>query len=520
MATLTAQTTQGSLARRVARNMLSRSARHFVSGFVGFILIPMFTKHLGAEQYGVWVLAQSVIGYLMLLEFGLTTTLVRHVAAARGTGDYTQANRILGQLATLLWSVAGAIVLATLIGVGALPYVFKLSPEQVRLFQAAFFIIGTQAAMGVAMNIWEGTMGAVEDYHVLNGLYIFAALARLAYSVVLLKLGYGLLAILSAQYVVLAIVWLIEIAYFRSRYPQFSFRPQWHGWKEAKSLVKFSGAVFLSNIAGLLANDTDKIIAGIFLGPTAVAIYQVGYKLYDLARYLFASPFSLIMPTASRLAGAGNHENLRQILCQVTSVMIAVVASVYIPFILYGKEFILWWVGREFEQSALVLSWLSVAMLSNAQCWVLHSFLWAIGDYRNMLVALVIYAISNAGLSILLCLRWGLIGIAMATAFTAIPIYLVFFTVYAIRKFQVNLWDYGGRTWVGVFLGTLIGWIMGKEVASVINPMNSLGQILIQGTVFELIFWMLTLLVGFTPQMRTKLKLALFAFIVSSKVVK
>ncbi|MDW8027154.1 MAG: oligosaccharide flippase family protein, partial [Armatimonadota bacterium] len=382
MATTFAQTTQGSLARRIARNMLSRSARHFVSGLVGFVLIPMFTKHLGAAQYGVWVLAQSVIGYLMLLEFGLTTTLVRHVAAARATGDYTQANRILGQLATLLWVVAGLIVLATLVGVALLPYAFKLSPDQVRLFQAAFFIIGTQAAVGVAMNIWEGAMGAVEDYHILNGLYIFAALARLAYSFVLLKLGFGLLVILSAQYVVLAIVWLIEIAYFRLRYPQFSFRPQWHGWKEAKSLVKFSGAVFVSHIAGLLANDTDKIIAGIFLGPTAVAIYQVGYKLYDLARSFIANAPTVLIPTATALYARSEDERLRRMLCQVSSIMVAIIASIYIPFILYGRDFILLWVGPKFEQSAIVLAWLSAAMLVSASNRILGSVLWGTDDYR------------------------------------------------------------------------------------------------------------------------------------------
>jgi len=79
--------------------------RHFVSALVGFILIPMFTKYLGAAQYGVWVLAQSVVSYLSLLEFGLTTTLTRHLAAAKATGDYDQANRILGQLATMMWGV-------------------------------------------------------------------------------------------------------------------------------------------------------------------------------------------------------------------------------------------------------------------------------------------------------------------------------------------------------------------------------------------------------------------------------
>jgi len=184
-------------------------------------------------------------------------------------------------------------------------------------------------------------MAAVENYHVLNGLYILAALARLAYSVVLLKLGYGLLALLGAQFVVIGIVWLLDHLYLKWRYPQLSLRPRWFGWKEAKPLAKFCGSVFINHIAGILANDTDKVIAGTLLGPTAVAIYQVGYKLYDLARTLSANSVGVLMPTAAALFARKEQERLQQMICQVSSVMVGIVAAIYIPLILYGGDFIL-----------------------------------------------------------------------------------------------------------------------------------------------------------------------------------
>jgi O-antigen/teichoic acid export membrane protein len=492
--------TGGSLARRIARNMISRSARHFVSALVGFILIPMFTKYLGAAQYGVWVLAQSVVSYLSLLEFGLTTTLTRHLAAAKATGDYDQANRILGQLATMMWGVGFLITLGAIIGSLLLPHIFKLEPDQARLFQWAFLLIGIQAALGVITNIWEGAIGAAEDYHVLNGLYIFAALARLAYSVVLLKLGYGLLALLCAQFVVIGIVWLLDHLYMKWRYPQLSFRPRWFGWKEAKPLAKFSGAVFLSHIAGLLANDTDKIIAGIFLGPTAVAVYQVGYKLYDLARTLFAAPAGVLMPTASRLAAQGDHEKLRQLLCQVSSVMIGILAAIYFPLIFYGGDFIHLWVGHEFEQSATVLVWLSIAMLVWAHDWVQGTVLWGAGKYQTPLKVNFLYAITNASLSIILCLKLGVVGIAMATTITATLAQIVL-TTYTVKQFRLNLKDYIGRAWLGAFIGGAIGCFIG-ELVKVMFPQLNFWRLFLQGFAFEIGFWFLMTLIGLTPQTR------------------
>lgn len=492
------------LARRVARNMLSRSARHFVSAAVGFVLIPMFTRYLGAEQYGVWVLAQSVVGYLNLMEFGLTTTLVRHLAAAKATGDYEQANRILGQLATLMWCVGGLITIGAVIGSLLLPYLFKLAPHQASLFQWAFLFIGIQAALGVVTNIWEGAMSAAEDYHVLNGLYIFAALARFAYSVVLLKLGYGLLALLGAQFVVIGIVWLLDHLYLKWRYPQLSLRPRWYGWREAKPLAKFSTAVFVSHIAGLLANDTDKVIAGIFLGPTAVAIYQVGYKLYDLARTMFTNSIGVLMPTAAALSAQNDMERLRKMICQVSALMIGIIASIYIPLILYGGDFIHIWVGSKFNQSALVLAWLSASILLGPHNRVLGPILWGVGDWKIVTYSPPLYAITNVSISVLLCLKWGLTGIAAGTALAGIP-FTIWFTIYAMRRFQLNWWEFFGRAWLGALLGAGVGWLCGELIALGL-PSLSFWRLFLQGAFFEVGFWTTMVTIGLSPFTRQRLK--------------
>jgi O-antigen/teichoic acid export membrane protein len=441
------------------------------------------------------------------LEFGLTTTLTRHLAAAKATGDYDQANRILGQLATMMWSVGFLITLGAIIGSLLLPHIFKLEPDQARLFQWAFLLIGIQAALGVITNIWEGAMGAAEDYHVLNGLYIFAALARLAYSVVLLKLGYGLLALLCAQFVVIGTVWLLDHLYMKWRYPQLSFRPRWFGWKEAKPLAKFSGAVFLSHIAGLLANDTDKIIAGALLGPAAVAVYQVGYKLYDLARTLFANSVTVLIPTSATLFARNENKHLQQMIYQVSSVMIGIVAAIYIPLIFYGDDFIRLWVGPKFDLSAVVLIWLSIGILTTTHNRVLGIVFWGVGDWKIATYPTLVYAISNFIVSILLCLRWGLIGIAAGTTLTLIPTN-IWCTVYGIRRFRLSWWEFFGRAWVGALLGSGIGWLCGEAI-TLAAPRLSLQRLFLQSVFFEIGFWLIMVTVGFNSAIRQHLKITL-----------
>jgi len=295
------------------------------------------------------------------------------------------------------------------------------------------------------------------------------------------------------------------------RYPQLSFRPRWFGWKEAKPLAKFSGAVFAGHVAGLLNNDTDKVIAGTMLGPTAVAVYQIGYKLYDLTRTLFANSVSVIMPTAAALSARGDQDRLNQMLCQVSSVMVGVMAAVYFPLILYGGEFINLWVGPKFSDSAKVLVWLSLAILLGAHVRVLGSILWGLGDWKANVYPSMIAAFFNVTFSVLFCLRWGVIGIAAATALVAFGGY-TWWTFYAIRKFGVKPWDFFGRAWMGSLLGMIVGALLSELFALTFSHMN-FARWLCRCIVFEIGFWPLMFLFGLTPQIRTQFGYALLGLV-------
>jgi len=133
----------------------------------------------------------------------------------------------------------------------------------------------------------------------------------------------------------------------------------------------------------------------------------------------------------------------------------------------------------------------------------LGSILWGTGDYRVMVNTSLIYAVANAGLSVLLCYQWGVVGIAAATAITAVPVH-VFFIVFAIRKFKVTLWDYAGRVWLGAMLGSLVGWLLSEIVAKFLT-IQGLLRLLVLGFVFEVSFIVLTFLIGFSPQIRARL---------------
>ena len=82
-------------ARRVATDTLTSYVRYGVVILVQLALVPYMIGHLGDAGYGLWTLTFSVLGFLSLVDFGFTTSVVRFTAEARGSNDVDRRNRML-----------------------------------------------------------------------------------------------------------------------------------------------------------------------------------------------------------------------------------------------------------------------------------------------------------------------------------------------------------------------------------------------------------------------------------------
>ncbi len=61
--------------RKLLRNALSNLTGTVIGLAVGFVTMPLVVHHLGPTQFGLWVLATGVVGYVGVLDLGLAPTL-------------------------------------------------------------------------------------------------------------------------------------------------------------------------------------------------------------------------------------------------------------------------------------------------------------------------------------------------------------------------------------------------------------------------------------------------------------
>ena len=73
--------------RQLARNVASSYGNFFLAVLMSLILTRVLLRHLGAGTYGLWIVLLAIVGYLGLLDVGVSTAAVQRVARLMAAHD-------------------------------------------------------------------------------------------------------------------------------------------------------------------------------------------------------------------------------------------------------------------------------------------------------------------------------------------------------------------------------------------------------------------------------------------------
>ena len=71
-------------------------ANLLIGNIIPFIYTPIMLRLLGQAEYGLYGIANSIMGYIGLLNFGIGGTIVRYLSKYRAEGDREQEARVIG----------------------------------------------------------------------------------------------------------------------------------------------------------------------------------------------------------------------------------------------------------------------------------------------------------------------------------------------------------------------------------------------------------------------------------------
>lgn len=457
----------------IARSVLSNWFATVATLAVGFFLQPFVVHHLGDLSYGIWVLTVSTIGYLVMLDLGMTNSLLRYISKGHAVQNHESSSDSLSAVLWVRLQISALILVLTAAIAIEFPRFFKVPPALGREAREAVLIIGLATAITMTFGVFGATLSALNRYDLRTYVTLAQLTIRMAGVIFVLRSGYGIVAIALCELVAACVGNVMLFYLSRAIYPELTVRLVKPKWEVLRSIWSYSSYAFLLTIAVQLVYQSDNMVVGAFISASAVTFYSIGNTLCRYTQQLVNSMTNIFCPVASTFEAAGNLSALRTLYINGTRATLVLSLPIVTTLIIRGHTFIGLWMGAEYAaQSGVVLAILATALLFSLQNLTAGSIALGVGKHKTVAWWAVGEGIANLTLSIVLVRRFGIRGVAIGTLLPSLVVQVIFWPRYVCQLTDVSFLEVYRSIWAPIFLCTLPFMIATYLVDTMSAPRN------------------------------------------------
>ena len=401
----------------LARNILSNWGAFAFTAVVSFVLSPFIVRSLGDSRYGVWVLLTSLVGNLGLLDLGVRSAVSRYIARYHASGEHETASRLY-TAGLRIFGLAGALSILLSVGMAVLlgTTLFKVPPEYVRIAQIIAVLGGLTMAVTLVGGLYGGILIGLERFDLANGLEVLVGALRAVAIVVVLKAGYGLVALSLVQLAASALRGSVSVYLCRRLYVELKLLAGAWDWEMVRLIFSYGIAAALLNAAATLMVSSSSLVLGVLLPASMITFWGIAANLNEYARSVVSGISYTVTPRISALQAKGSPTDMQNAVMTGSRLTAFVVLPIAATFLLRGPSFIGLWMGPQYaDLSGRVLQILALTLWPIAGYQVAAAAILGVAKQRRMIPIFFGEAAVNVVLSIFLVRTYGVVGTAVGT---------------------------------------------------------------------------------------------------------
>ena len=404
------------------RNM-SYSLLNYVSQPVLMLVAtPLLLRGLGAREYGLWMLVNSILAAIGGLGSGFGDAAIKYVAHYRGRQDSEGVQHSFST--TLLVNLALGCLLATAVTVAA-PWlvgrVFRIDAAQVAMATSVLRIAAWMLVTRLAETVFTSSLRAYERYGppVMVGIATRAVATTIA--VMFALHGLHLTAILESS-LVTSVIGVSLQAIVSCRITGTSVLRLAPSAGILKEVLQYGSLTWLKSVSGTLFAYVDRFFVAVLLGMAPLAYFSMWVQLAQPVNAIVIALFGFLFPHFAVQLARGSVARTRQVFAGAMVANVAVVCVTCAPLLVAGRQILTLWVGPAIAaQGTTPLVILVLGYGSLALGIVPHYTLMALGRVRYLAIINVVSGVLAIATGLYLIPRFGIIGAAYARLASGLP---------------------------------------------------------------------------------------------------
>lgn len=347
---------------RVGTNILWNYVSGFTSVFGLLLLYPFAIAIVGAESYGLWVIAFSAIQLLTMSDFGLGTGIVRTLTDIPDDAAHRRRRESFVAVSFGVFLVLAVVLTGLYFAVFPWYLGTVAVPERDRHAVVPLLVAaGITLFVSVLGRACNSVLWALNRPDIERKAAVVSILGRAAGYALLIPLHGGLIALVLVE---CASLLLPPLVCFVAVHRRFGFvRPLPGAWRdEGRPLLRMSSVLSIGSLSLLGVYQLPLFIVGPTLGLQAATAFGALMRVSQSARLVvswIAMPFAYPIKKA-RSAEAGEHIRVAMTVSLLVGLMIS------IPLAAIPTELLTMWLGTKMAFAAPALAVVVLGVLAES----------------------------------------------------------------------------------------------------------------------------------------------------------
>jgi O-antigen/teichoic acid export membrane protein len=385
--------------------------------------VPLALHYLGKEQFGLWALAQQIMGYLMLLDLGVSSAVSRFIADRKDEVNGGEYGSIL---------LSGGIVFGTqgiLIGIAGVifsffaPILFSVPQHLASDFTNVLAVITALAGISVALRTLGAPLWAFQRMDVSYGLGSLTLLTSLAGLWGGFHLGWGIysFALAGIPAAILTPIITFLICWKSGFYPSAGHwgRPNLLLFRK---IFSFGQDVVWVAMGSQLVNASQIMILSRVLGLNAAATFAIGTKLLTMSQQLTGRIIESAAPGLAEMFVRGDTTRFNLRFSNIISVT-AFVATVGAAALITGNtSFVSFWTSGAVHWNPAYDGLLAGLLLSTSITRCLITVFGLMHGYRPVRHIYILEGCVFVAVAIPAAAHYGITGVLLASLITHLTV--------------------------------------------------------------------------------------------------
>lgn len=271
--------------KKVVENYFFMTLLQILNSFFYLLIYPYLIRTLGAENYGLYVFALSIVTYFItVVNFGFDITGLK--AVVQNLEDKPMIEKTLSSVFTtkVYLELLSFVLFSVLV----------LTIPALRENKSLLYICFTQTVASVLLPQWY--FQGIQRMRIITVVQLIFKLISLPFIFIFVRKPGDLIffASITSSTIILGSVIIFLIIRFKD-----GLVIKWQTFGEVRGWLKDTLPFFLSNSVGSFKEQSIVLLAGVMFGMKEVAVYDLANKIIMVPRILFMSINGALFPKIS-----------------------------------------------------------------------------------------------------------------------------------------------------------------------------------------------------------------------------